>query len=42
MTNSNFDSNQWAAHLARQKAAARRVTPILDRQAKNAPKKGKK
>lgn len=38
-TNQNFNSRQWAAHLAAQKAAERRVTPILETQAKNAPSK---
>lgn len=45
MTNSNYDSNAWAAHLAAQRAAAERVTPILARQTENAPNsngKGKK
>jgi hypothetical protein len=36
-TNQNFDSQQWAAHIAATKAAARRVTPILAEQAKNNP-----
>jgi hypothetical protein len=38
-TNSNYDSAQWAAHLAAQRAAAERVTPILAKQSKNAPAK---
>jgi hypothetical protein len=41
MTSQNYNSQQWAAHVAAQKAAARRVTPILDKQAKNDPS-GKK
>ena len=37
-TNQNFNSRQRAAHVAAQKAAQCRVTPILDKQAKSAPK----
>lgn len=36
-TDQNFNSRQWAAHVATQKAAERRVTPILEKQAKNDP-----
>ncbi len=42
MTGQNFDSRQWAAHLAKQRQNEQRVTPILATQAKNRPRKGGK
>lgn len=36
---SNYDSRAWAAHIAAQRAAQQRVTPILERQAENDPNK---
>lgn len=36
-TNSNYDSQAWKAHVDSQRAAQRRVTPILEKQAKNDP-----
>lgn len=38
-TNNNFNSAQWAAHLAQQAAAARRHSALLQRQAANNPNK---
>ena len=36
-TSQNYSPDAWADHIARQKAAARRVSPILEKQAKNNP-----
>jgi hypothetical protein len=38
-TNSNYNSQQWAAHLAKQAEAARRHSALLQRQAANDPNK---
>lgn len=42
MGSENYGSNAWNAHVSSWKKATQRVTPILAKQAKNDPNKGRK